>query len=188
MARTQDLPLAGGGHIFTNARVLYRPLQVRGPPGEHLAQGAYAMTQAEIRRATGRDGEAVRTLLKEAGLPVPGLTERLEHFLVAVREERVVGAIGLELYPPLALLRSAVVSTDERGHGTGARLVQSIEDLAQFAGIQRLVLLTTTAEKFFAARGYRVVDRGTITGPITSSAEFTGACPSSAVCMEKPLL
>jgi hypothetical protein len=26
-----------------------------------------------------------------------------------------------------------------------------------------------------------------LTGPITTSAEFTGACPASAVCMEQPL-
>lgn len=146
------------------------------------------MEKPEIRRAGTRDDAAVRALLTAAGLPTAGLTPGLEHFLVAARDGRVVGAVGLELYPPVALLRSAVVHPDEQGRGTGAALVQSIEDLAQFAGIQRIVLLTTTAVKYFAGRGYRTIDRAAVVGPVTSSAEFTGACPASAVCMEKTLL
>ena len=145
------------------------------------------MESIEIRRAHARDAGAVRGLLNEAGLPQAGLAAGLEHFLVAHRNGTVVGAIGLELYPPLALLRSAVVSTMERGHGTGAALVHSIEDLAEFAGIHQLVLLTTTAEKFFAGLGYQRIERDTVAGPITGSAEFTGACPASAVCMTKHL-
>jgi amino-acid N-acetyltransferase len=145
------------------------------------------MESIEIRRATARDGEMVRGLLTGAGLPLAGITPGLEHFLVAHRDGVIVGAIGLELYPPLALLRSAVVSTAERGKGTGTALVRSIEDLAEFAGIQQLILLTTTAETFFAGQGYHRMDRDALSGPITHSVEFAGACPASAVCMAKHL-
>ncbi len=141
-----------------------------------------------IRRATASDAEQIRALLSANTLPLDGLTPAMEHFLVAADRDIIIGAIGLELYPPLALLRSAVVSTTHRRTGTGSRLVESIEDLARFAGIQRLVLLTTTAESFFQKRGYRRVSRETITGPVTASAEFSTACPTTAVCMEKHLL
>lgn len=141
----------------------------------------------EIRRAGAADGERVRALLIRADLPLAGLTPGMEHFLLAHREDELVGAIGLELYPPLALLRSAVVAPGERGAGIGTALVGSIEDLARFAGIQRLVLLTTTAERFFTKHGYHRIERTTLSGPVTTSAEFTGACPASAVCMEKEL-
>jgi amino-acid N-acetyltransferase len=140
-----------------------------------------------IRRAGAADGERVRALLARAELPIAGLTPGLEHFLVAHRGEEIVGAIGLELYPPLALLRSAVVAPGDRGTGVGTALVGSIEDLARFAGIQRLVLLTTTAERFFTNHGYHRIEQKTLSGPVTTSAEFTGACPASAICMEKKL-
>jgi amino-acid N-acetyltransferase len=126
-------------------------------------------------------------MLTGAGLPEAGLTPGMEHFLLAHDGARTVGAIGLELYPPLALLRSAVVVPEERGTGVGTALVESIEDLAKFAGIERLVLLTTTAEQFFTHHGYHRIDRKTLSGPVTGSAEFTDACPESAVCMEKVL-
>jgi amino-acid N-acetyltransferase len=156
---------------------------------DHRDQGnTTTMDTPEIRRAGLPDAAAVRDLLTAAGLPTAGLTPGLEHFLVATRNGTIVGAVGLELYPPIALLRSAVVHPDERGRGTGAALIQSIEDLAQFAGIQRIILLTTTAGKYFAGRGYRTIERAGVVGPVTASAEFTGACPASAECMEKTLL
>ena len=34
---------------------------------------------------------------------------------------------------------------------------------------------------------FRKVDRSTITGALRGSAEFTGACPDSALCMERVL-
>ena len=40
------------------------------------------------------------------------------------------------------------------------------------------------AEAYFAARGFRNVARSTIKGALGHSAEFTGACPESALCME----
>ncbi|MCC6398583.1 MAG: GNAT family N-acetyltransferase, partial [Bacteroidetes bacterium] len=107
------------------------------------------MSTFTIRRATAADAEQVRTLLTANALPLEGLTPDLAHFLVAHDRNVIVGAIGLELYPPLALLRSAVVTEAYRKTGLGSYLVQSIEDLARFAGIQRLILLTTTAERFF---------------------------------------
>lgn len=140
-----------------------------------------------IRRATAADAEQVRTLLTANALPLEGLTPGLEHFLVAHDRDVIVGAIGLELYPPLALLRSAVVTETYRKTGLGSHLVQSIEDLARFAGIQRLILLTTTAERFFHNRGYRKIGRDVVSGPVTASPEFSSACPSTAVCMEKQL-
>jgi amino-acid N-acetyltransferase len=46
------------------------------------------------------------------------------------------------------------------------------------------VLLTNTAEGFFARKGFRRIDQKSVTGAVTSSVEFTGACPAHAACME----
>jgi amino-acid N-acetyltransferase len=50
--------------------------------------------------------------------------------------------------------------------------------------VLRLVLLTTTAERYFVRKGFVRIDRSALSGPITGSKEFTGACASNAVCME----
>ena len=49
------------------------------------------------------------------------------------------------------------------------------------------MLLTETAEKFFRAIGYEVIDRRHVPEEIKQSAEFRSLCPASAVCMTKLL-
>jgi amino-acid N-acetyltransferase len=44
-------------------------------------------------------------------------------------------------------------------------------------------VLTTTAERFCAARGFERIDRGDVPGPIAATAEFRTLCPASAVCL-----
>ena len=55
---------------------------------------------------------------------------------------------------------------------------------ARKSSVRRLVLLTTTAEPYFRKWDFQRIDQKTLAGPLTGSAEFTGACPASAVCME----
>jgi amino-acid N-acetyltransferase len=59
--------------------------------------------------------------------------------------------------------------------------------LAKELGAQHVALLTTTADVYFEKKGFRRIDRSTLTGPVTQSVEFTSACPSSAVCMMKEI-
>jgi amino-acid N-acetyltransferase len=49
------------------------------------------------------------------------------------------------------------------------------------------VLLTETAEGFFRAIGYEIIDRSHVPEKINQSAEFRLLCPASAVCMRKSL-
>jgi amino-acid N-acetyltransferase len=71
----------------------------------------------------------------------------------------VVGAVGAEVYGEEALLRSLVVAPDWRGTGMGGRLVDALERAAFGWGVRRWWLLTTTADHFFAARGFCGVAR-----------------------------
>jgi amino-acid N-acetyltransferase len=96
----------------------------------------------------------------------------------------VVGAIGLEVYGDTGLLRSAVVASSVRGMGIGSRLYDRLISHARDRGIHRLLLLTNTAADYFGKRGFRPIDQKTVTGAVTSSVEFSGACPSHATCME----
>ena len=140
-----------------------------------------------IRQATADDLSAIIRLLEDADLPTDDVAGHLDSFLVAELRETVIGAIGLERYDDTALLRSAVVHPEHQGRAIGTRLYHALLCRAKESGIRRLVLLTTTAEEYFRKKGFAPIDRNTVTGPVTTSAEFTHACPSSAACMELTL-
>ena len=138
---------------------------------------------ASIRRAIAADTNAIVTLVRDANLAVPGLVEHLETFLVAERDRRAVGAIGLEIRGCDALLRSAVVSPEARGAGIGASLVTAVLDLARDEGVTTLYLLTTSAQGYWARQGFAVVSRDVVPDAVKRSEEFVGACPASAAAM-----
>jgi amino-acid N-acetyltransferase len=141
----------------------------------------------QIRRAAkDNDFRQVLSLLRDGSLPVEGVGEHFGDFLVAVnRAGAVVGAIGMERYPDgTGLLRSAVVEAALRNSGIGSMLCGEIMKTARSSGIRRVILLTTTAEHYFARMGFLPVARSTVSGPVTQSTEFTGSCPESATCME----
>lgn len=138
---------------------------------------------ASIRRATAADAEAIVSLVRHAELAVPGVVEHLETFLVAERDQRAVGAIGLEIRGTDALLRSAVVSPDARGCGIGTSLVTAVLDLARREGVNTLYLLTTSAQGYWARQGFTLVSRDAVPDTVKRSEEFIGACPASAAAM-----
>jgi len=127
-------------------------------------------------------------ILQRAGLPTADLTEeRLEEFFEARDSSGPLGIVGLELSPPDGLLRSLVVETHARRRGLGSRLLAHAEAHARSRGVRWLYLLTTTAEAFFAGRGYVRAERSEAPPSIRSSAEFTALCPASAAFMVKHL-
>jgi N-acetylglutamate synthase-like GNAT family acetyltransferase len=94
----------------------------------------------------------------------------------------------MERFGALALLRSLAVAPGYRRRGMARQLVARLESEAQAHGVEKLVLLTETAESFFRAIGYEVVDRHRAPDEIKQSAEFRSLCPASAVCMSKNLV
>jgi amino-acid N-acetyltransferase len=63
--------------------------------------------------------------------------------------------------------------------------VDELERAAGAWGVQRWWLLTTTAEKFFAARGFRAVARREAPEAIQRTGQFNGGGCCSAVCMTR---
>jgi amino-acid N-acetyltransferase len=63
----------------------------------------------------------------------------------------------------------------------------TLEREAGALGIRQLVLLTESAQPFFTALGYMVIDRGHVPEALRQTAEFRSLCPVSAVCMTKSL-
>jgi amino-acid N-acetyltransferase len=139
----------------------------------------------EISPARAEDLAAIAALLQEAELPSADFAQLLERFLVARAEGRVVGAVGCEVGGAHALLRSLVVAPEWRGKGLGGRLVDRLERLASTWGVEQWWLLTTTAEAFFAARGFRVVPRCAAPETVRATGQFNGGCGEAAVCLTR---
>jgi amino-acid N-acetyltransferase len=139
----------------------------------------------KIREATTRDLDAVESLLSANDLPLDGVKENFSSFVVAEDKGEIAGAIGLEKFGSVALLRSAVVSPEHRGSGVGRRLVEQLLERASDEGIEELFLLTTTAEKYFPRFGFSPTSRSAVPAVVKTSAEFQGACPDSAVVMTR---
>jgi amino-acid N-acetyltransferase len=139
--------------------------------------------EPQIGAAREQELTAVVALLTHSRLPEAGLTEHVDSLLVAREGDRVVGCAALEVYGEQALLRSVAVDESMRGRGLGRDLTRAALELAEGRGVLTVYLLTETAAGFFPRFGFAVVDRASVSGAVTSSAEFTTACPSTATVM-----
>ena len=148
-----------------------------------------AKEDIKIERFVQGDEKEIVKLLSQAKLPAQDLTlEKLEHFLVAkAKDGSVIGAVGVELYQDVGLLRSLVVHPAYQGKGLGKWLTREVESIAQQRSIKTLFLLTTTATEFFQKLGYQVIQRDRAPASIANTEEFKNICPVSAVCLFKNL-
>ena len=142
-----------------------------------------AASAATVRPATPADLAGVEGLLARSGLPLDGVRDALPTFVVAQAGNDIVGVAGLEVCCDNALLRSVAVADPWRSHGVGRALVTRVIADAEARGIAALYLLTTTAEDYFPKFGFRPIARDQVPDDIRATAEFTSACPASAVVM-----
>ena len=142
------------------------------------------MNSSLVRTARADDLPTIVRLLEESSLSSEGVSDSLERFRVAVEGTEIVGTVGIEHYGADGLLRSLAVAPSRRSRGIGDILLRQALDDARRLGIRRLVLLTTTAAGYFTRHGWRVIDRASVTGGVTASSQFRGACPGTATCME----
>lgn len=135
-----------------------------------------------IRDAQPTDWPAIRKLLLEGGLPLEGAEESVDSFLVVENgSEDLVGCAALEPYGDAWLLRSVAVRRDRRASGVGARMIHHL--LARIDAQHPVVLVTTTAARWFTRFGFRRIDRDRVPPSVLHSVEFQGVCPSTAVVM-----
>lgn len=138
-----------------------------------------------LRHAGSGDHQEVAALLRSLELPTDGVADWLDRFWVAEHEGRVIGVAGMERYGNGGLLRSVAVAPDWRGSGIGRVLVERVLDEGRAEGIEEVYLLTMTAEHYFPRLGFDCVNREAVPAALRASAEFTDACPASAVVMRR---
>jgi amino-acid N-acetyltransferase len=140
-----------------------------------------------IAAATPADLPAIFQLLDDTRLPRAGLDAHVGTTLVAREDGALVGAAALELYGTAALLRSVAVSSARRGQGLGQALTTAALDLARLRGVATIYLLTETAGGFFPKLGFGPIARADVDAAVLGSAEFSTACPQSALVMVRSL-
>jgi amino-acid N-acetyltransferase len=140
-----------------------------------------------VRRARKADLPAVLDLLEGAGLPRAGVEDPFPGAYRVFCGETILGVCGLEAHGRSGLLRSLAVAEGSRGSGIGSALVDSALAAARRRGFASVWLLTTTAEAFFAKRGFEAVPREEAPPEIRATVEFASACPASAVLMRRPV-
>ena len=141
-----------------------------------------------FRRATENNAAAIQSLLKSQRLPTETVGTTKTDFYLAVENNAIVGVAGFEYYGEEVLLRSVAVPASLQKKHRGSELVDWMIALAKQKGLKRIVLLTETASKFFAKKGFIMVERSFIVNEtMKQSSQFSGGCCSSAVCMELDL-
>jgi arsenate reductase len=148
-----------------------------------ISERGWSLGAFQVRGAREQDFPAVSRLLERAKLPLAGVSEHWDHFLVAESSGRLLGAVGLEIHGRSGLLRSLVVDENFRSKGVGRALVASLNPLIRGSGLDGLFLLTTTAADFFARLGFARIAREQLPASLNASEELSGACPASAVAM-----
>lgn len=129
--------------------------------------------------------EAVRAFLRVCALPEAGLDGHWSTAWTAADPDSgdILGTVALEIHGESALLRSLAAREDWRSRGLGSALFEFAVAQARERGLQSMGLLTTTAAPFFARRGFAAVGWDDMPSSLRASAEFQGACPSSAQAM-----
>jgi amino-acid N-acetyltransferase len=136
-----------------------------------------------ISGATADDIPLIKQLLVANELPTEGVDDYWKTFIVARDGNDIVACGGAEAHKMAALIRSVAVTDSYRGRGLGRRIVRQLLDRLASRGIREFYVLTTTAQAYFAKRGFKPIDRDEIHPQLLGSAELRGACPDSAVCM-----
>lgn len=130
----------------------------------------------------------IKQLLSVCELPTSDISLSKSLLFFGCRSDaKLVGVIGLEVYGPVALLRSLAVAPSHRNHGLGRSLVEFAEAHAASLGVESLYLLTTTAEVFFSKLGYSLASRENAPSSIRATVQFSDLCPVSSSFMHKHL-
>ena len=141
----------------------------------------------EIRPATVDDLASLEALLCQCGLPVVGVSDHLQNFMVAIENSTVCGCGGVEHYGDAALLRSIAVAEHARDSGLGQSIVSQLVATCHARHVRALVFLTTTAEAYFTRHGFVRIARGDVPPLVLASSQFQGVCTGSAVSMLRVL-
>lgn len=141
-----------------------------------------------VRNATVSDAKAISALInyyaehdKMLFRSLAEIYENLQTFLVAERDQQVVGCCSLEvIWSDLAEVKSLAVDPDGQGQGIGMALVEAALEQAVRLGIPRVFALTLEP-KFFERAGFAIVKKEDLPMKVWSDC---ARCPKQNECDE----
>jgi amino-acid N-acetyltransferase len=145
------------------------------------------VNEIELKLANNSYRADIVSLLQSENLPANDLPAELDNFLVAVDNDLVIAAVGLERYENCGLLRSLVVNPSYRNQNIAGELINRLESNAMASGIDCIYLLTETAPNYFERKGYLIITRTAVPDVLLKSSEFSHVCPASAIVMKKSI-
>jgi amino-acid N-acetyltransferase len=104
-----------------------------------------------IRGATAADVRDLKKLLSFFCLETDNVENNLPEFLAAVRDNKIVGCVCLDI-GDIVELRSIAVLPGYRNKGIGSQLVDAI--LKRASGVTDTIYLRTTSPVFFEKKGF----------------------------------
>jgi amino-acid N-acetyltransferase len=141
----------------------------------------------QIASALSRQRPGLEALLMANGLPVSDLPASLNGFYLALDEDVIVGAAGMEQWEDVGLLRSVAVAESHRNQHLARQLTDAVLSHARMTQVREMYLITNTADRYFEKYGFQRVERSEVPPPIAQTEQFAGLCPSSAVVMKMTL-
>lgn len=168
---------------------LFNKLLQREQPQEEPQTEAPAPAEVEpqdgvlFQQASPTDWNEIRNLLTASRMPVQGALNHLSNFVVATENGRVVGAIGMEVYSDIGLVRSLVVASNMRGRAIAKRLVKHLIQRAQTRGLGALYLLSGPGDPLFLRHGFEKMPRADMPTKLFVSTELQGPTSSSPVAL-----
>ena len=143
----------------------------------------HELSDVVLRPMGPEDLDRVLDLLREASLPLQGVAEQPDAYIVAESAGEIAGVAGIERYGRNGLLRSVAVSPAWRGRGLGGALTEEILATAERESLEAVYLLTESAADFFPRYGFRRIGRSEVAEGVRASAEFAELCPASSIVM-----
>ena len=118
-----------------------------------------------------RDLKSIRTILRDSKLST-NLT-RCRYVVKAVRDHRIIGAIGVEFWGDFVSLRALVVDREFRRQGVGRLLVIRALQLAKARGASGIYAYTLFwNQRFFYSCGFSRIDKSSAPAEIAASAKY----------------
>ena len=139
----------------------------------------------DFRFCQQQDVNSVCDLLRSSNLPYKDFDLNKIKVILAIDDDDIIGSIGVELYPPNALLRSFVLRPQYRGKSIGNNMFQYLMSYGSQKGIRDIHLLTDTADSYFISHGFIVANRNDAPSQIRQTSEFKDLCPSTCTYMVK---
>jgi amino-acid N-acetyltransferase len=139
----------------------------------------------DFRFCQPQDVKSVCDLLRSSNLPYTDFDLDKINVIIAIDNKDIIGSIGVELYPPNALLRSFVLRPEYRGKGIASNMFRYLMSYGREKGIRDIHLLTDTADSYFISNGFIIANKNDAPSQIRETSEFKDLCPSTSTYMVK---